>query len=75
MSGNAAPHFHIRWIAAGTSRLDWEAFASRGEADAIARRLATPFETFTIDEFDVWCERCALFRLQRKNSNREIAEI
>jgi hypothetical protein len=52
-----------------TSRTDWEAFASRDEAELMAKRLATPSETFTIDEFDDSCERCALFRLERKIRN------
>lgn len=69
MAGNTAPHFHIRWIIEGIPRTDWEAFASRDEAELMAKRLATPSETFAIDEFDDSCERCALFLLERKISN------
>jgi hypothetical protein len=69
MAGNRAPHFHIRWIIEDISRTDWEAFTSRDEAELIARRLATPSETFAIDEFDDSCERCAMYRLERRNSN------
>jgi hypothetical protein len=69
VDGNTVPHFHIRWIIGDTSRIDWEAFASHDEADAMAKRLATPLETFAIDEFDDSCERCAMFRLARKISN------
>ena len=58
-------HFHIRWIQEDTSRTDWEAFASRDEAESMAKRLKTPAETYAIEEFDYSCERCAMFRLER----------
>lgn len=69
MDANTAPHFHIRWILGDTSRTDWEAFASRDEAEKMAKRLITPTETYAIDEFDGSCERCAMFRLEKNISN------
>lgn len=66
MDGDTAPHFHIRWTSGDMPTVDWEAFDSRDEAESMARRLATPSETFIIDEFDHRCERCAMFRLERR---------
>jgi hypothetical protein len=70
MGGKMATHFHIRWITADKSTIDWEAFASRDEAEHKARRLAVPPETFAIEEFDSSCERCAIFHLERNISGR-----
>jgi hypothetical protein len=67
MAGNT--HFHIRWVMGDVARTDWEAFASRDEAELIARRIANPSEIFAIDEFDDSCERCALFLEERNISN------
>ena len=69
MVGNTTPHFHIRWITGDTSKTDWEAFTSREEADSMAKRLMTPSEAYAIDAFDDSCERCAMFRLERKISH------
>ncbi len=69
MDENLVSHFHIRWIVEGSSRTDWEAFASRDEADAMAKLLKTPSEVYAIDEFYASCERCAMFRLERKIPN------
>jgi hypothetical protein len=66
MDGHMAPHFHIRWIIADSSRIDWEAFTSQDEAENMAKRLATSTETYAIEEFDGSCERCAMFRLERR---------
>jgi hypothetical protein len=64
-----APHFHVRWIIAGSSRIDWEAFASRNEAENMAERLKSSTDAYAIEEFDGSCERCAMFRLERNISN------
>jgi hypothetical protein len=69
MDGNMAPHFHIRWIIADRSRIDWEAFANRNEAENMAKRLASSMDTYAIEEFNDSCERCAMFRLERNISN------
>ncbi len=69
MPGNTPRHFHIRWISGDISRTDWEAFASPDEAELMAKRLVSPSETFVIDEFDDSCERCAMLRIERRNSN------
>lgn len=66
MDGTTAPHFHIRWIIGDTSRTDWEPFASRDEAERMAKRLITPSEAYAIDEFDNSCKRCAMFRVEQK---------
>lgn len=50
-------HYHIRWST--TPILDWLRFDTRAEADAGAKELARPGETYTIDEFDGTCARCA----------------
>lgn len=65
MDRKPATHFHIRWINDDTSRTHWEAFASRDEAEGIAKQLMTPSEAYEIDEFDGSCERCAMFKLLR----------
>ncbi|HZP32426.1 MAG TPA: hypothetical protein VFB23_03600 [Candidatus Acidoferrales bacterium] len=49
-------HYHIRW---SETNLDWEAFTTRAEAEALARELARAGEEFTIEEFDRNCPRCA----------------
>lgn len=52
-------HFHIRWSAGST--LDWEAFGTQAEAEATARRLASPHESYSLAERNSTCERCAAF--------------
>ena len=52
-------HFHIRWSTGST--LDWEAFGTRAEAEATARRLAHPHESYRIEERKQACKRCATF--------------
>ena len=49
-------HYHIRW---SETKVDWEAFSTRAEAEALARDLARVDEEFTIEEFDGNCPRCA----------------
>jgi len=69
MDGNAAPHFHIRWIIADSSRVDWEAFASHEEAETVAKRIVSRLESYAIEEGDSSCERCARFRLAQEFLN------
>lgn len=52
-------HFHILWEG-GT--LDWERFILRADADASARGLARPGETYTIKEYGIECPRCAAMK-------------
>ena len=52
-------HYHIRW---SDLKLDWEAFSTRREAEASAMQLARASETYTIEEFDGDCPRCAMLR-------------
>ena len=49
-------HFHIRW--SGEAALDWQGFQSRDEAEACAKDIVRPSESFTIEEFDESCLRC-----------------
>ena len=42
-------HYHIRW---SDSKLDWERFSTREEAEQAARQLARPGETFTLEHVD-----------------------
>lgn len=48
-------HYHIHW--AGKA-LDWERFSSPAEAEASAKQLALPGETYTIEAHDGTCPRC-----------------
>jgi hypothetical protein len=49
-------HFHIRW---SESNVDWERFETRKEAEERAAQIALIGDTFTIEEFDYPCTRCA----------------
>jgi hypothetical protein len=49
-------HYHIRW--SGNVPLDWECFRTPAEADASAKQLVRPGETYTIEEHDETCSRC-----------------
>lgn len=42
-------HYHIRW---SDSKLDWERFSTRQEAERAATQLARPGETFTLEHVD-----------------------
>ena len=46
-------HYHIRWSTVG---LDWESFGSSAEASA--KQLVRPSETYTIEEYGSECARC-----------------
>ncbi|HLJ22604.1 MAG TPA: hypothetical protein VKT71_00770 [Candidatus Acidoferrales bacterium] len=50
-------HYHIRW--SGIARLDWEPFRSIAEAEESARQLLREGETYSIEEMDGSCARCA----------------
>jgi hypothetical protein len=57
------PHHHIRWLNAG---LDWERFSTREEAEASARQLARPAETYAIVQYDdETCPQCQRLMKQR----------
>jgi len=56
-TGKISSHFHIRW--GRNPQVDWESFLTHEEADARARELMRPGETYTIEEFDHACERCS----------------
>lgn len=42
-------HYHIHW---SSSKVDWERFSTREEAEETAGQLARPGETFTIESVD-----------------------
>jgi hypothetical protein len=50
------PHFHIQW--SGQENPDPVIFASYSEALDTADFIAKPYETFTIQRFDVPCPVC-----------------
>ena len=50
------PHYHIRW--SGKATLDLESFSTPKAAEASAKQLARPHETYTIVERDEACPRC-----------------
>ena len=52
-------HYHIHW--SGKPALDWERFSTRDEAEASAKELALPGETFTVEEHDESCPQCMEF--------------
>jgi len=49
-------HFHIRWST--TTVLDWKAFKSRQEAEAVAKTLVRKDETYTTEARQRDCKRC-----------------
>jgi hypothetical protein len=49
-------HYHIRWFP--SSLLDWQAFASREEAETAAKELVRKNETYTIETATIGCKRC-----------------
>jgi hypothetical protein len=49
-------HYHIHWSTA--AKLDWQAFETREEADALARDIARSDESYTIEAANGDCERC-----------------
>jgi hypothetical protein len=60
-------HFHIRWSkpASKTASLDWERFDTQEEAEASAKQLVLPGETYSIEELDRACPRCAAAESER----------
>lgn len=62
LEGRAMTHYHIRW---SDRKLDWEAFSTPKEAEVSAMQLARQSETYTIEEFDGDCPRCAMLKKQR----------
>lgn len=53
-------HYHIRW---SDSKLDWEPFSTRRDAEHAAKELARPGETFTLERVDdKTCKTCLKFR-------------
>ncbi len=62
-------HFHIRWSTAAL--LDWQSFHTRDEAEHIAKELAHPHETYTIEEMlDESCQRCGMLRGRRPREGK-----
>lgn len=64
-------HYHIRW---SDSKLDWERFSTRQEAEQVARQLARPRETFTLEYVDdKTCMQCLTIR-KRVLANDKIGD-
>ena len=55
---NDGSHFHIHW--SGKPTVDWEPFSSRAEAEASAKHLALPGETYTVEEHGKSCLQCMM---------------
>jgi hypothetical protein len=53
----AVKHYHIRW--SGIARLDWEPFHTIAEAEASAKQLLREGETYSVEEMEASCARCA----------------
>ena len=53
-------HYHIRWSHFSGSNLDWEAFPNRDDAEGRAQELVRPGESYTIEQFNGDCPRCAV---------------
>jgi hypothetical protein len=49
-------HYHIRW--SDKAILDYERFDTRAGAEAGAKQLVRPGESYTIEEHDGACPRC-----------------
>jgi len=62
-------HFHIRW--SKTASLDWEPFDTQEEAEASAKQLVLPGETYTIEKFDGACPRCVGDQSQGPTRDRD----
>ena len=62
-----AMHYHIRW--SGT-KLDWERFSTRQEAERAARKLARPGERFTLEHVDDKTCMLKICKLLLANNNR-----
>jgi len=63
-------HYHIRW---STSKLDWEVFKTRYEAETAARQLVLPEETYTIEHFDGDCPNCSTLQSRLLASRDKLA--
>jgi hypothetical protein len=50
-------HYHIRWSHNGA--LDWEPFASQGEARGRAEEVRQADEDYTIEKLGETCSQCA----------------
>jgi hypothetical protein len=58
-------HYHIRW---STSKLDWEVFNTRDEAETAAKQLVLPNERHNIQQFDGNCPRSSETRKPRSKT-------
>jgi hypothetical protein len=68
-------HYHIRW---SDSKLDWERFSTRQEAEQAARQLVRPGETFILEQVDdntcMYCpEICKRLLANDKSGDAEMS--
>ena len=59
-------HYHIRW--SDREALDWEAFSSHPDAEASAKELVRPGESYIIEERDGDCPRCGEAKKAKSHS-------
>ena len=58
MDRNNGVHYHIHWSG---KPVDWERFDTTADAEASARQLARPGETYTVEEHGESCPQCMKF--------------
>jgi hypothetical protein len=63
--------WHIRWYG---GKLDWECFGTREEAEASAKQLAKPNETYSIEECDGTCPMSVESHQTSEQSRRSKSE-
>jgi hypothetical protein len=51
-------HYHIRWTRWSESKLDWEVFNTRNEAEVAAKEMVMADETYAVEQFDGDCLCC-----------------
>lgn len=66
-------HYHIRWSG---SKLDWERFSTRKEAEQAARQLVRPGEKFTLEHVDDnTCMQCVKLYKRGLANNKSGDEV
>jgi hypothetical protein len=58
------PHYHIRWSG---GVLDWEPFDLRSAAEASAKEMLRPGETYAIEEYGADCAKCRSLLMPKEN--------
>lgn len=66
-------HYHIRW--SGKTELDWEGFDTRANAEASAKYLVRPGETYIIEEHGQSCARCAALHSKTAHAAKPVPTL